>query len=166
MQELPNEDPSTSSLESIVDTMLNHMLAGTSESVTRQELLGMQESVAEDRNRKDTNKLLHNLMLTQNMTIQSKLLPNNESILQRVMEITKQLPSTFVMPSFGEDMYKSMNIILCQQVDSCNKLITTCQQAMVQTQEAILGTTVMNETVENILDHVKKNNVPQEFQVI
>ena len=47
MQELPNEDPSTSSLESIVDTMLNHMLAGTSESVTRQELKSLIFATAE-----------------------------------------------------------------------------------------------------------------------
>ena len=145
------------------DGMLEYVNSLPSE--TRQELLGMQESVADDRNRKDTNKLLSNLMLTQNLSVQSKLLSDNESILKRVMEITEKLPGTFQIPDFGEDMYKSMNIILCQQLDSCNKLISACQEAMTQTQEAIMGTTVMNENVENILDHVKKNKVPQKFKV-
>ena len=34
----PNSDPSTSSLESIVDTMLDSMMAGTTETVTKAEL--------------------------------------------------------------------------------------------------------------------------------
>jgi len=38
LQEEPNENPNTSSLESIVDTMLNSMMAGTNETVTIEEL--------------------------------------------------------------------------------------------------------------------------------
>ena len=38
VQDLPNENPNTSSLESIVDTMLNSMMAGANESVTIEEL--------------------------------------------------------------------------------------------------------------------------------
>merc|ERR1719431_31883 len=38
LQDLPNENPNTSSLESIVDTMLNSMMAGANESVTIPEL--------------------------------------------------------------------------------------------------------------------------------
>merc|ERR1719431_1261779 len=38
LQDLPNENPNTSSLESIVDTMLNSMMAGADESVTIEEL--------------------------------------------------------------------------------------------------------------------------------
>jgi len=38
LQDLPNENPNTSSLESIVDTMLNSMMAGANESVTIEEL--------------------------------------------------------------------------------------------------------------------------------
>ena len=38
VQDLPNTDPSTSSLESIVDTMLESMMAGSQETVTKAEL--------------------------------------------------------------------------------------------------------------------------------
>ena len=38
VQDLPNTDPSTSSLESIVDTMLESMMAGSEETVTMAEL--------------------------------------------------------------------------------------------------------------------------------
>jgi len=38
LQDQPNENPDTSSMESIVDTMLNSMMAGTSETVTMEEL--------------------------------------------------------------------------------------------------------------------------------
>merc|ERR1719233_865033 len=38
LQDMPNENPNTSSFESIVDTMLNSMMAGANESVTIEEL--------------------------------------------------------------------------------------------------------------------------------
>jgi len=38
LQDHPNENPNTSSMESIVDTMLNSMMAGTNETVTMEEL--------------------------------------------------------------------------------------------------------------------------------
>jgi len=38
LQETPNENPNTSSMESIVDTMLNSMMSGTDETVTKEEL--------------------------------------------------------------------------------------------------------------------------------
>lgn len=38
LQDQPNENPNTSSMESIVDTMLNSMMSNTNETVTREEL--------------------------------------------------------------------------------------------------------------------------------
>jgi len=38
LQDQPNENPNTSSLESIVDTMLNSMMSGSNETVTKEEL--------------------------------------------------------------------------------------------------------------------------------
>jgi len=38
LQETPNENPNTSSMESIVDTMLNSMMSGTEETITKEEL--------------------------------------------------------------------------------------------------------------------------------
>ena len=58
-----------------------------------------------------------------------------------------------------------MNIILCQEVTSYNKLISYVRQAMSSLKEALAGVNVMSSDVEKTFHHVKRNVVLEEFKV-
>ena len=64
-----------------------------------------------------------------------------------------------------EDRHSSMNIILCQELTSYNKLISYVRQAMSSLKEALAGVNVMSSDVEKTFHHVKSNLVLQEFKV-
>ena len=136
---------------------------------TSRHLLGMPQALDSCRRIKDTNKLLTNLMLTQNIFHQSKVLSDTQRVIQRVDQLISILPSCFDMAgissSMKEERHSSMNIILCQEVTSYNKLISYVRQAMSSLKEALAGVNVMSSDVEKTFHHVKRNVVLEEFKV-
>ena len=109
-------------------------------------------------------------MLTQNIFHQSKVLSDTQRVIERVDQLISILPSCFDMAGISsnmkeEDRHSSMNIILCQEVTSYNKLISYVRQAMSSLKEALAGVNVMSSDVEKTFHHVKSNLVLQEFKV-
>merc|ERR1719232_673009 len=57
-----------------------------------------------------------------------------------------------------------MNIILGQELNSCNKLIATVRDSMASLKEALNGLNVMSSDVENTFHHVKTNMVLNKYK--
>lgn len=131
---------------------------------TRRGLLGMPQAISDFRKRKDTNKLLTNLMLTQNLSLHTKVLTENSQILDRVEKIIESIPKLFNVDKIV-DKFSSMNIILGQELTSCNKLIDIVTGSLRSLREALVGMNVMSSEAENTFRHVKKNLVLDEFKV-
>ena len=135
---------------------------------TKRELLGMPEAISDFRKRKDTNKLLSNLTLTQNLSIHTKTLSETSEILHRVEKIVETIPKIFNVEEIigkEKDKFSSMNIILGQELNSCNKLITVVRDSMASLKEALNGLNVMSSDVENTFHHVKTNMVLNKYKV-
>ena len=136
---------------------------------TSRHLLGMPEALDSCRRIEDTNKLLTNLMLTQNISHPSRVLTDTRLVIQRVDHLISILPACFdlaeISRSQTDERHTSLNIILCQEVNSCNRLISYVRQAMASLKEALIGVNVMSSDVEKTFDHVKRNVVLEEFKV-
>ena len=136
---------------------------------TSRHLLGMPEALDSCRRIEDTNKLLTNLMLTQNISHPSRVLTDTRLVIQRVDHLISILPACFdlaeISRSQTDERHTSLNIILCQEVTSCNRLISYVRQAMASLKEALIGVNVMSSDVEKTFDHVKRNVVLEEFKV-
>ena len=78
-----------------------------------------------------------------------------------------QLPLNIRREIIGKekDKFSSMNIILGQELNSCNKLITIVRDSMVSLKEAMNGLNVMSSDVENTFHHVKTNMVLNKYKV-
>ena len=124
----------------------------------------MPQAISDFRKRKDTNKLLTNLMLTQNLSLHTKVLTENSQILDRVEKIIESIPKLFNVDKIV-DKFSSMNIILGQELTSCNKLIDIVTGSLRSLREALVGMNVMSSEAENTFRHVKKNIVLDEFKV-
>ena len=136
---------------------------------TKRELLGMPEAISDFRKRKDTNKLLSNLTSTQNLSSHTKTLSGTSEILHRVEKIVETIPKIFNVEEIvgkKKDKFNSMNIILGQELNSCNKLITIVRDSMTSLKEALNGLNVMSSEVENTYDHVKTNMVLNKYKVL
>ena len=126
------------------------------------------EAISDFRKRKDTNKLLSNLTLTQNLSIHTKTLSETSEILHRVEKIVETIPKIFNVEEIigkEKDKFSSMNIILGQELNSCNKLIATVRDSMASLKEALNGLNVMSSDVENTFHHVKTNMVLNKYKV-
>ena len=136
---------------------------------TSRELLGMPQAISDFRKRKDTNKLLKNLMLTQNLSIHAKVLTETSQILHRVEQLMEKIPKRFNLEEIASgqnvDDFSSMQIILCQELNSCNKLTDKVTGSLTSLKEALVGLNVMSSDVENTFKHLKKDNVPEDFKV-
>jgi hypothetical protein len=130
---------------------------------TGRHLLGMAEPVARARDRAATRSLLRQLMLTQGLTMRSDALSGTQAVLGRVDSILARLPAAFdlsaVKAGLGEDRLLSLNIVLVQELRSCNRVIVAARSAMVSCQEAIQGRAVLSQEVETVLVHVRENTV-------
>ena len=128
---------------------------------TSRHLLGMAEPVSRERDLQAAEDLLKRLASTQGLIRRSFALTSTEAVLARVDSILKQLPESFDLPAIEEklDKLQSLNIVLIQELGSCNKLIGVARTAMISCQEAIQGRAVLGEEVEEVLEHVKQNTV-------
>ena len=136
---------------------------------TKRELLGMPQAISDYRKRKDTNKLLSDLMSTQNLSIQAKVLTETSQILARVESFIEIIPNCFNIDELNrkqQETFSNMQIILCQELSSCNKLIECVTGAMASLREALVGINIMNEDVEETFKHVKHNTVMDDFKVL
>ena len=128
---------------------------------TSRHLLGMAEPVSRERDLEAGEDLLKRLASTQGLTRRRLALTSTAAVLERVGSILQQLPESFDLPAVEAKLEKlhSLNIVLVQELGSCNKLIKVARTAMVSCQEAIQGRAVLGEEVEEILQHVKHNTV-------
>ena len=108
-------------------------------------------------------------MLTQNLSIHAKVLTETSQILHRVEQLMEKIPKRFNLEEIASgqnvDDFSSMQIILCQELNSCNKLTDKVTGSLTSLKEALVGLNVMSSDVENTFKHLKKDNVPEDFKV-